>query len=368
MKIKTKLVSIVLFLTILILIASFGMRKSEWEGKTRRYNKSKTVRNPKKSVVHHLKILDKFGGMDIPEEQFLNIPVDITVSKEGQVYILDSRDNNIKIFQKDGSFMKCIGREGGGPGEFERPWILELIEDKIYVADTENGRIQVLTKDGKYQRSFKVPITFGYGMAFDSKGNLYLNTQGFRSPKVIAIYDNQGYLIREIGNLEGKSFDFYNITLIRNQIRKGQIPDSFKNDLLLIIDNKGNIFAVHQALNKFKKFSRNGEILSMVKIEAKEYKNIYKAFVQKNEADKRPGFYPLHYINDLALDDKENLYILLNEPSRMIIFVYSNEGEFKGKLLGAEDNISRIAISHDDILYALGKETHFIYKFSLDFE
>jgi len=316
-----------------------------------------------------LKLVGKFGGLDVPEEQFFNIPVDITISKEGLIYILDSRDKNIKIFHKDGNFIKCIGREGSGPGDFKRPWIIKLIEDSLYVVDTGNRRIQILNKDGEYQRSFRVPVDFGQGMALDLKGNVYLNTRGLRSNRLISIFDNQGNLTRETGDLEGKFFEFFDFTLIKQQIRKGQIPDSSKNDLLLIIDSKSSIFAVHQALSKLKKFSPAGELLAKVEIKAEEYENIYRTFVAKNrELDGMPyAFYPLSYVNDLALDEQGNLYILLNEPSRMIIYVYSNEGEFKAKLLGVGDHITRMAVSDDNILYALSSETHFIYKFKLNF-
>lgn len=73
-------------------------------------------------------------------------------------------------------------------------------------------------------------------------------------------------------------------------------------------------------------------------------------------------------MNDLAVDENGDLYVLLNEPSKMIIYVFTNEGKFKGKLLGAEDEISMVAISSDGILYALRRNTHIIYKFLLDFK
>ena len=79
------------------------------------------------------------------------------------------------------------------------------------------------------------------------------------------------------------------------------------------------------------------------------------------------SYYPLHYVNDLAVDPKGNLYILLNESSQMVIYVYSKEGDFIGKLIGVNDDISRIVINHN-MLYALGKETHHIYKFELIYE
>ena len=323
-----------------------------------------------KSSEKQLKLLGKFGGMDVHEQQFLNNPVDIAVSKEGEIYILDSRDNDIKVFKKEGTFIKCMGREGSGPGEFKRPWMLGLIEDKIYVADTGNRRIQVLSKNGEYLRSFRVPIDYGQGMTIDSKGNLCLNTQGLKSPKLISVYNNEGNFLKEIGNLEGESIQFYDISRIKNQIRKGEIPDNFKNDILLDFDKTGNLFAVHLALNKFKKLSPEGESICTIEIKAEEYQKIYNAFRKRNDeiADLPFAYYPLAYINDLAVDKQGSLYILLNEPSRMIIYLFSNSGEFKGRLLGVDDAIVRMAISDDNIIYAISSETHFIYKFALNIE
>ncbi|MGD8536695.1 MAG: NHL repeat-containing protein [Candidatus Aminicenantes bacterium] len=330
----------------------------------------KLLMKQKGTPVFSLKLLEKFGGLDVPVEQFFDTPVDLSIDKDGQIYVLDSKDHNIKVFKNNGTFFQTIGREGSGPGEFNRPWIMDIIGNEIYVADCDNRRVQVLTKSGQYQRSFKLPLEFGSGMAFDSKGTLYLNTKGFRSSKLISIYDNQGNLLNEIGTLEGKSFEFYNMTQIKNQIKKGELPDSFKNDLLIIVDHKGDIFAVHRAMNKLRKFSPEGKELAEVEIDAEEYKNIYRAFLRKNEeVEKVPyTYYGLIYVNDLAVDEKGNLYVLMNEPSKMIIYVFSNDGKFKGKLQGVEDEISRIAISSDRILYALGRNTHFIYKFLLDFK
>jgi len=345
-------------------------QKIDRQGKMESESEIKLLMKQKDTPVFSLKLLEKFGGLDVPVEQFFDTPVDLSIDKDGQIYVLDSRDHNIKVFKKDGTFIQTISREGSGPGEFNRPWIMDIIGDEIYVADCDNSRVQVLTKSGQYQRSFKLPLEFGRGMTFDSKGTLYLNTKGFRSSKLISIYDNKGNLLNEIGTLDGNSFEFYNMTQIKNQIKKGELPDSFKNDLLVIVDNKGDIFAVHRAMNKFKKFSPGGKELAEVEIDAEEYKNIYRAFLRKNEeVEKVPyTYYGLVYVNDLAVDEKGNLYVLLSEPSKMIIYVFSNEGKFRGKLLGVEDEISRVAISSDGILYALGRSTHFIYKFLLDFK
>jgi sugar lactone lactonase YvrE len=327
-----------------------------------------TDRKKDETSVHPLKLLKRFGGLDVPLEQSFDNPVDITVCKEGNIYVLDSNDNDIKVFDDDGIFIKSLCREGSGPGELKRPWILQLIGNRIYVVDANNRRIQILNGDGLYENGYKVPVKFGQGMAFDAQGNLSLSTQGLRSRNLVSVYDCQGNLIKEFGELEGKSFDFYDFTRIKDQIKKGNIPDMLKNDLLLIVDTKGCIIAVHTGLNKWKKYTPEGDLLFESEIEPEEYHDIYSEFREQNrKLESSPNiFHPLRYVNDLAMDQDGNLYILLNLSSRMVVLMFADDGTFKGKLGGIEDNIYRIAISPSNDLYALSRDTHFIYKFKLN--
>lgn len=323
----------------------------------------------KKPFIKELILLNKFAGLDVPSEQILANPCDLAISSEGFIYVLDSKDNNIKVFKKDGTFIKCYGQQGQGPGEFRRPWTLSIIQDKINVTDTGNRRVQVLSKDGDPLRTYRVPVEYGAGMGFNEKGNLLVNTKGFRSPKLIAAYDNQGNLITEFGDLEGDSIKYYDFTLIKKQIKEGKIPDSFKNDVLLISDNKGNFFAAHRAITKIKKFSSGGILLNEAEIRDEEFQDTYKEFRRKNEGETNQSIYwPLIYINDLAIDKSGNLHLLLNVPSRMIVYVFSNDCEFLGKLLGVKDSIFRIDISDDNCIFALSQETQFVYKFSLNLD
>jgi len=322
-----------------------------------------------KPFIKKLKLIEKFGGIDVPSEQILANPCDIAISPEGFIYVLDSKDNNLKVFNKNGTFIKCIGRKGQGPGEFVRPWTISIIEGKIYINDTGNRRVQVLSKNGEYLRSYKVPAEYGTGMAFDDKGRLYLNTKGFRSSKLISVHDNQGNLLNEFGNLEGDSIEYYDFIQIKKQIKDGKIPNFFKNDILLTHDNRGNLFAVHRALNKIKKFSSDGTLQNESEIMADEYQDIYKEFLRRNKSETNQAtFWGLIYVYDLAIDKSGNLYLLLNIPSRMTVYVFSKEGKIRGKLLGVEDSIFRIEIADDNYLFALSQETQFIYRFSLDLD
>jgi len=90
---------------------------------------------------------------------------------------------------------------------------------------------------------------------------------------------------------------------------------------------------IKKSIDKVKKFSLNGELLCEYQIKAKEYQSIYQTFLEKNKSEKRQSAYwPLYYVNDLALDKRGNLYILLNKPSIMTIYVYDHKGRLIGRL------------------------------------
>jgi len=74
----------------------------------------------------------------------LNRPKGIGVDSEGHIYIADTSFNNFQIFDPDGQLLLFVGAAGRGPGEFLLPSGLYIDKrDRIYVADQGNSRVQV---------------------------------------------------------------------------------------------------------------------------------------------------------------------------------------------------------------------------------
>jgi DNA-binding beta-propeller fold protein YncE len=74
----------------------------------------------------------------------LNRPKGIGVDSEGHIYIADTSFNNFQIFDADGQLLLYVGSAGRGPGEFLLPSGLYIDKlDRIYVADQGNSRVQV---------------------------------------------------------------------------------------------------------------------------------------------------------------------------------------------------------------------------------
>src|SRR4029077_12469106 len=80
----------------------------------------------------------------------------------------------ISVFDKNGKFLRVIGKTGTGPGEFRTPHAMEFdSQGRLIVADRHNHRIQILTKDGKYIAEYK-EFSRASGLAIDPNDNIYV--------------------------------------------------------------------------------------------------------------------------------------------------------------------------------------------------
>lgn len=57
------------------------------------------------------------------------------------ILVVDASPPFLHLFREDGSLIGRQGREGEGPGEFQRPWSLVFAEDSLWIADA--GRLLV---------------------------------------------------------------------------------------------------------------------------------------------------------------------------------------------------------------------------------
>jgi sugar lactone lactonase YvrE len=77
-------------------------------------------------------------------------PTGVAVDKEGNLYVADTLNNRIEIFDADGAFLRTWGKNGDGPGYFARPKGVTIDSDgHVWVADGMQDRVQVFTNEGQ---------------------------------------------------------------------------------------------------------------------------------------------------------------------------------------------------------------------------
>jgi len=82
-------------------------------------------------------------------------PTNAAVDKDGNVYVTDTLNDRVEIFDADGNFIRAWGKNGDGPGNFARPKGIAIdVDGHVWVADAMLNRIQIFTPEGRLLLAF----------------------------------------------------------------------------------------------------------------------------------------------------------------------------------------------------------------------
>jgi len=118
---------------------------------------------------------------------FFYRPSDIEVDKSRSlIYIADCGNNRIVVFDFLGKFKKTFGSRGQGPGEFNRPTGLSILEDsRIAVADYENLRIQIFDQNGAFIEMINTQNTRAADLIFANEKYYTVSSYGASGYRLI---------------------------------------------------------------------------------------------------------------------------------------------------------------------------------------
>jgi hypothetical protein len=112
----------------------------------------------------------RIGASDgAPENQFGTI-VAIDLDSRGNIYVLDQQVPAIRVFDRDGEYLRTIGRGGGGPGELSNGVGAVLVGagDTLFVPDIMLQRVNRFLPDGTLAGSYPTPFTDGVSLRWQS--------------------------------------------------------------------------------------------------------------------------------------------------------------------------------------------------------
>lgn len=111
-------------------------------------------------------------------------PSNVAVDQENNLYVSDTLNNRVQVFDAEGNFIRTFGKAGDGPGDFARPKGIAIDGDgHVWVADGMQNRVQVFTPEGKLLiwmgESGKLPGQFRAlaGLAIDKKNRVFTSEQ-----------------------------------------------------------------------------------------------------------------------------------------------------------------------------------------------
>lgn len=91
----------------------------------------------------------------VPEEGTpgeIGSPRNVVAGSDGRIFLIQEKPATIKVYAPDGRWLRDIGREGDGPGEF-RSGMFGIVRDTLFVQDASNSRFTTFTTGGDFVKA-----------------------------------------------------------------------------------------------------------------------------------------------------------------------------------------------------------------------
>lgn len=98
----------------------------------------------------------RVGSVDDPDAGFSRIG-GVAVDTEGLIYVLESQDRHVRVYDDQGRLLRRIGRDGEGPGEFRSPMLIGLRHDTLAIGDLSLGRVTLFLRTGQLLETVPTP-------------------------------------------------------------------------------------------------------------------------------------------------------------------------------------------------------------------
>lgn len=224
-------------------------------------------------------------------------PYGVAVNK-GRVYVTDTVQRALLVFDVPNSEYKVLGTEG--PGALAKPIGIDIVNDEIYVVDNTAQRVVVFDLDGNYRRAIggSVYLRRPSGIAVSPDGQTayvvdtggvdtqehhrvvifnaqtgkfirYLGTRGtepgnFNLPLQAAASPDGTLYVVDGGNFRVQGFDTKDYSPKMSIGNIGVRAGQFARPKGVATDKNGNIYVIDTSFSNFQIFSPQGELLLFV--------------------------------------------------------------------------------------------------------
>jgi hypothetical protein len=305
------------------------------------------------------------GGGDSPEESFAEI-VALDVSKDGTAYVVDMKDNRVKIFDVRGKFLRAFGKKGQGPGELNQPVGLMITpENEILVEDVLNQRLALFTRDGKFLRNISTAKALGLsGIEMDGRGLIVARSMGL---------GDAGKMSMDVKTYDKDLNPKIKLAAIEIPISlQSKINPYSAMTLLYALDGQGRLYLGSQKGYEIKVLSLEGRLLKTI---GRDYDPIAITKEDKDGMLKQLSNVPGVNIKDMIQFPKVfppyGNFVLADE-GRLLVRTYEKgraEKEYYWDVFDAEGRfVAKVPIAHEIRLWRDGKVYFFVededgYKF-----
>ena len=258
--------------------------------------------------------------VDNSQVNFGNI-VDISISPNLELFVLDSDTSKISIFDIKGNLKKSWGMFGASDGQLNNPTSILAEKSLVHVSDAGNSRIVTFDNDGNFIRNW---------------GNSGINYQSVQNPTDIAVDDSGIYYVSD-GN-QNKIIKFNTNGTYVGEINSLLTASAKFSSIESISVHDDDVYLLSNTDNRILNFHISGGFL--------------KSFGTAGDGDKQ-----LQNPTSLEFADTDNLYVADSQNNRVLVLNTAGEHVAKwgtfGNGLGQFNKMTGIDVdSNGDIWVA----------------
>jgi hypothetical protein len=205
---------------------------------------------------------------------FYHLFCDLTVAPDGSIFIASSRQHKIFKFDADGNLIKTFGQEGQGPGDFNMPGELSILDENILIVGEYplTQRISLFDLEGNFIKLLKTSRPPYWPTALRDGKFAYVvhNYRGEGSENTVII---SSVFIRDIDSdreLKVAEFTFKmsSISMWKDSLRVGMSSISFGGEtsgrFFIAPSKDGNLVVGNSLRPEIEVFSPEGTKISTI--------------------------------------------------------------------------------------------------------
>jgi hypothetical protein len=274
---------------------------------------------------------------------------DVELDQLGRVYVLDRLAKAVRVFDREGEFVRSLGREGEGPGEFANPFGLAWDRDgDLWVVDVHLGRYSVFDTAGAHLREYRRAVG-GYSWPwpgrFDRGGVLYeASLTGTGRDALVGFLPGED--LTPVDSFPDalvipEGSDFWNLQDERGIGAIVSIP--FGRKAMWALDERANLWVGHSGTYSVAKRNLQGDTLLLLErpvepipVSAAEHDSVVEGLGRyathpKMDLSRIPTTKP--FFQSLIPDDAGNLWVLRQGPGESWFFdVFAGDGAYLGRV------------------------------------
>lgn len=190
-----------------------------------------------------------FGSGGSGKGNFM-FPVGIDISASGNVFIADSGNHRIQVFDLKGNFIRMfpVRQDAGEVPPDPVDVLASKLGNTLYIADNENHKIKVYTRDGVFKSEF--------GQFGEDLGK-------FRFPGIMVQNDYNEIFIVDVLNTRVQKFDPFG-KFISSIGSWGVLQGNFFRPKGVAIDKKNRVFVTDSYMGVIQAFTDLGRFIGVV--------------------------------------------------------------------------------------------------------